>query len=135
MEYINKNQINVEDIEEYNIGRMKGIESFTIGNGVWCDCAYQIQVIDYLIEENIRDVYGVKAKKEEYIKALNDFKDFQNDEDLKAKLNEINYDYEEYKSQINLEDTYRKNIKDTYLIYMQTLIRGQEQERKDDGLG
>lgn len=133
--YINKNQINVEDIEEYNIGRMKGIESFTTGNGVWCDCAYQIQMIDYLIEEDIRDVYGVKSKKEEYIKALNDFKDFQNDEDLKAELNEINYDYEEYKSQINLEDTYRKNIKDTYLIYMQTLIKGQEQERKDDGLG
>jgi hypothetical protein len=39
--YINNNQISVEDIEEYSVGRMKGIESLTSGNGVWCDCAYQ----------------------------------------------------------------------------------------------
>lgn len=130
--YINENQISVENTEEYNVGRMKDIKSFTIGNGVWCDCAYQIQMIDYLIEEDNQDVYGVKVKKDEYIAALNNFKAFQQDEDIKAEQNKINY--EAYESQIILEDQHRYDINHKYLTYMQTLIKGQEQERKDDGL-
>ena len=128
--YINNNQISVEDIGEYNIGRMKDIESFTSGNGVWCDCAYQIQIIDYLIEEDIRDVYGVKAKKENYINVLNNFKPVNTN----GKREQVEPEGKTIEELIQWEDEQRKNIKEAYLIYMQTLIKGQEQERKDDGL-
>lgn len=48
--YFNNNEMDLSDTLEYTVKAPKNINSFTIGNGVMVEIAYQKQIIDYAVE-------------------------------------------------------------------------------------
>ena len=134
--YVNKNQINLEDIAEYQVGRMGTIESFTVGNGAWCYCSYQIRVIDYLIEDDLSwDVYPIKNEYKAMVKNLRDFqveREIIEDEILQGIRD--NLTEEEYRN-LNIRDQMlRNNILSSQKLFLQALILEREKEKVADGL-
>lgn len=134
--YINGNQISVEDTIEYDIGRVGKLKSFTVGNGAWVYCAYQMRVIDYLIEDDTSwDVYLIK---QEYKRMVNDLRVYQAEnellEDMIMQPGVEDLSPEKYEEMAKQETQLRDNINRVYQTFLQTLIEEQEKEKVADGL-
>lgn len=131
--YINDNQVDVEDVVTYSIdGRFGVPKTFTIGNGVALECAYQIRQIDYLIESS--DVWNTKKAKIAYETAINNFIDWQNQCEQNESVVDsyLTTNYDEWVKQITalarLEAEYRHTIDITYQQFIKTLISDQKEQ-------
>ena len=116
---INNARVSVEDTRVYEWFKPGKIKSLVCGNGVFTQVAYQVRNIEYLIEED--DNWGVKPAKDNYEKAIqelqNHFEKLDNNET----------------SDLD-ENILRKNVKETYRIYINTLIDEQIKEKEAEGL-
>ena len=134
--YVNGNQISVEDVIEYQVGRMGDIESFTVGNGAWCYCSYQTRVIDYLIEDDASwDVYPEKERYNTSVKNLQNFqkeREIVEDQILNGEIADLTP--EEYDNWAKQEEQYRFYITSSYTKFLRTLIIEREKEKVADGL-
>ena len=138
--YMNGNSINLEDIVTYTLeGRFGVPTSFSIGNGVMLECAYQIREVVYLIESD--DVWNTKIPKKEYEDAVNIFIEWQeecehNQSTLDSLLenNQINEWTNELISLANQEKQYRLNIDYTYKNFIKTLINDQKEQAVSEEL-
>ena len=115
---------------------MSDISSFAIGNGAWCYCAYQMRVIDYLIEDDTS--WNVYPKKEKYNSSVKNLETFQREREIVedqiingeiADLTSEEYDY-----WTKEEERYRLYITSSHIEFLRTLIIEKEKEKVADGL-
>lgn len=115
--YINDSQVSVNEIEYYNLHRPGKLESFVCGNGAMVEVSYQMRTTEFFIEDDPN--WGVKPYKDAYLKAV---------DDLKKYLSQVK------EGSIDNEEQMRKNVNETYIRFIQTLIKKQEEEKVADGL-
>lgn len=132
--YINDNPINLDETVNYSIDGKFGVPaSFTIGNGVLLDCAYQVREIDYLIESD--NSWNTQSVKKDYQSAITNFRNWQ----IQCEVDEPSIDNlliqgkkNEWERKIQAlagqENQYRKIIDSTYQSFIKTLIQDQEEE-------
>lgn len=122
--YIDDTKINLQDIETWDWKRPGKLSSLRCGNGAVIEVAYQVRIIDYLIEEN--SGYDVLLMKQKYLDAVNKF-----NQHLKY-VEEDSYpnDYEWKEKETEL----RQEIDKTYKEYIKTLIIEQKKEKESEGI-
>lgn len=138
--YMNENPINLEDIVTYSLdGRFGVPTTFTIGNGVMLECAYQIREVIYLIESD--DVWNTKLPKKEYEDAVNIFAEWQEECELNQSSLDALYEANnivEWTQQITAlaqqEKQYRSNIDFTYKNFIKALINDQKEQVVSEAL-
>ena len=114
---VNGNEISVYETETYHLYKPGKIDSLICGNGTTVEVAYQMRTIDYFIEDDPN--WGVKPFKEEYLKAVEELKDYL------SKVDD---------STLDIEASKRQKVVDTYKNFIKVLIAKQEEERVADGL-
>lgn len=132
--YINDNPVNLDETINYSIDGKFGVPtSFTIGNGVLLDCAYQVREIDYLIESD--NSWNTQSVKKDYKSAITNFRNWQ----IQCEVDEPSIDnlliqgkQNEWERKIQAlagqESQYRKTIDSAYQSFIKTLIQDQEEE-------
>lgn len=115
-DFNNVNNIDLSDIEEVKFTHLGKIDNLRIGNGVVINLTFQLQIVDYAIEDDNNIVKGNKSdylnKKNQYNQKLSDYFSIQTNTSQQELSNEI----EELENEI-LE--LAKNI-DTHFIDEET---------------